>query len=323
MTSPLFTVILVNWNTSGLLVEAVRSALHDGESSGISIEVIVVDNGSTDDSVAAVHAAFPQVVTLENGQNLGFSRAVNRALAIHKGDHVLLLNTDARLETGALSAFLETFERDSRAGIIGANLCNEDGTPQNSAAPFPTLASELLNKSLLKLLFPQRFRTKVPAGETACFEAGSVIGAALAIRKEALSDIGPLDERFFFFFEETDWCWQARRLGWKVVVNPKARVIHGQGKSSEKVLADSRIEFYRSRYRYFRKNKGALQAAVLFAGMLVKLTVETISAALVYVLSFGQSERARRRLGVVATLLAWHLLGCPASWGLEGRFLGR
>ena len=320
MSEPDFSVILVNWNTADLLLDAVGSVFSDAEESGLEVEVVVVDNGSSDDSVDRIRHGYPACAIIENGSNLGFARAVNKGLAIAEGRHVILLNTDARIEKGALRSILGTLDRHPDVGIVGGFLHDPDGSAQNSFAPFPTLTSELLNKSLLRLIWPDRYRRKPDPEETGLIEVDSVIGACLAIRAETLAEIGPLDERFFFFFEETDWCLQAKKHGWRVVVDPKARIEHGQGESSKPVLADTRIEFYRSRYRYFRKNHGVGRTLLLFGGSIVKLTVEVVSAGLVSVVSLGRSKRWRQRLRVVTTLFVWHLLACPRSWGLEGRF---
>jgi GT2 family glycosyltransferase len=328
MTPPRFSIILVNWNTTELVVQAIESVLADSLESGIPVEVIVVDNGS------APPMQFPpkwegQVHVLRNEQNRGFARAVNPALAIHQGEHVMLLNTDAVLLKGTLPAILATFQSAPQIGIIGANLRNEDGSPQNSIAPFPSLLTELGNKALLGLLAPGRHERKVKDEVGDAMECVppvrgggkiSVIGACLAIRGETLAAIGPLDERFFFFYEETDWCYQAHRLGWQVVVAPAALVVHGQGKSSETVLEEVRIEYYRSRYRYFLKNKGKLATILLFEGLILKLMVENLSALVTVFFTLGRKPRPMRRLRVVAMLLAWHLRGCPRGWGLEGRF---
>lgn len=320
MNEPDLSVILVNWNTAELLLSAVGSLFLDAEESGASVQVIVVDNGSSDDSVGRVRSCHPECVAIENDSNLGFARAVNKGLAVAEGRHVILLNTDARVQQGALRSILETLNRSSDVGIAGGLLLNPDGSAQNSFAPFPSLATEIVNKSVLKLIWPDRYRRKPNAEEVDLIDVDSVIGACLVIRGETLAEIGPLDERFFFFFEETDWCYQARKHGWRVVVDPKVRVEHGQGESSKPVLADARIEFYRSRYRYFLKNHGTGHTVLLFAGMLAKLTVEVVSAVCVSLLFFCRSQQWNRRLRVVATLLVWHLLACPKSWGLEGRF---
>lgn len=321
MIPPRFSVILVNWNTAELLLRAIDSVLADASESHLEVEVLVVDNGSSDNSVSQVHEKYPSIQVVENGRNLGFSRAVNKALERHQGEHVILLNTDAAFLPGCLKAFDEAFRHNKEYGILGANLLHEDHSPQNSSAPFPTLSGELLNKSLLRLIFPQKYSRKVTKDAEAFLRVDSVIGACLVIRKETLAAIGPLDERFFFFFEETDWCFQAHRLDWVVGIIPKACVLHGQGLSSKPVLADTRIEFYRSRYRYFLKNKGRTLTLLLFEGLLIKLFVETTTAFFSCLVSLGRSGKARQRFQVVRKLLFWHIRGCPRSWGLEGRFL--
>lgn len=319
MNEPIFSILLVNWNTAELTLKAIQSALDDSAANGISVEIIVVDNGSSDDSLQRIRESQPGVVIIENGSNLGFARAVNKGLAVRTGRHVILLNTDATLRPGALKAILRAFEENPHVGIVGANLLNEDGSPQNSIAPFPTLLTEVVNKALLQFLSPTRHERKVRNTSKEVLDVDSVIGACLAIRGEALTAIGPLDERFFFFFEETDWCFRAHKLGWRVVIAPDAKVVHGQGKSSETVLVDVRIEYYRSRYRYFLKNHGKWRTILLFEFMLLKLAVETVSAVITLGVSMGSSLRARRRLDVVIRLLVWHVRGCPMSWGLEGR----
>ncbi len=319
MNNPIFSILLINWNTARLTLQAIESVHEDSARCGIPVEIIVVDNGSSDDSVSQIRKNQPEAVLIENGCNLGFARAVNKGLAVHKGKHVILLNTDATLCPGALTAILWALDENPRVGIVGANLLNEDGTPQNSIAPFPSLLTEVVNKALLRCLSPTRHVRKVHGTSPNLLDVDSVIGACLAMRGETLTAIGPLDERFFFFFEETDWCYRAHLSGWRVVVAPEARVTHGQGKSSESVLVDVRIEYYRSRYRYFLKNYGKWSTILLFEFMLIKLMVETLSALVTFGVSLGASQKARRRLGVVLRLLAWHVRGCPGSWGLEGR----
>lgn len=320
MSAPDFSVILVNWNTADLALAAVDSVRRDADLSGFEVQIIFVDNGSQDGSPRRVREALPQVKIFENERNLGFARAVNKGLAVSAGKIVLLLNTDARLEPGALGTFKKTFEEHPRIGILGGALLDPDGSPQNCIAPFPTLATELLNKSLLRILQPAKHRRKVDPGSPRLVRADSIIGACFVVRRETLEAIGPLDERFFFFFEETDWCLRAWKSGWEVAVAPGAGIVHGQGESSKPVLVESRIEFYRSRYRYFLKNHGKLKTIILFEGSLVKLAVEFVSAGLMTAASLGKSRRWRERFRVVGVLLAWHIRGCPRNWGLEGCF---
>lgn len=320
MTDIRFSVILVNWNTADMTIRAIESVYEDARDSEFAVEIFVVDNGSHDDSARRIRAALPAVEVLENDRNLGFARAVNRALWKATGEFILLLNTDARLRLGSLQAFLDAFRSDERIGICGGALVGTDGARQNCIAPFPSLATELINKSLLRLL-SSRFQSKIPDGCEEPFEVDSVIGAGLVIRGKTLAALGGLDERFFFFFEETDWCLQCRRQGWKVMAVPGAVIEHGQGESSKPVLVDVRIEFYRSRYRYFQKNLGRLRTLVLFNGLLVKLVVENIGALFGLLAAFGKSEKRRNRFRVVRSILHWHLVGCPLTWGLEGRHL--
>jgi GT2 family glycosyltransferase len=320
-SAPDLSVILVNWNTADLLIRALESLQADALSSGIALELVVSDNGSRDDSVARARSAFPRAKVLENGHNLGFARAVNRGLAVATGRHVLLFNTDARIEPGGLASALDTLAHHPEIGVLGAALMHADGSPQNVLAPFPSLATELVNKSLLRKLHPAKYRQKVGAQETDLVEGDTIVGAFLLIRGEALAKVGPLDERFFFFFEETDWCYRVQQAGFRVAVDPRVRVFHGQGESSRPVLSETRIEYYRSRYRYFQKHFRSFRTVILFEALLLKLNIEVLSALVMNLLSLGRSPRWKNRLRVVAILLAWHIRGCPRSWGLEGKFL--
>jgi len=309
------SVIVVNWNTRDLLRDCLRSV--EEHSGGLGTGVIVVDNGSSDGSPDMVREDFPAVRLVENGQNLGFARAVNRGLDIATGRHFLLLNSDTRVLPGSLESMVAFLDETEAAALCGPQLVNEDGSPQNSIANFPTLATELLNKSLLRLLFPGRFPKKVAEGETP-HEVESVIGAAMMVKREAVEEVGRLDEDYFFFLEETDWCNRFREEGWKVYHLPAVRIVHLQGKSAEKVHIPARIEYFRSRYTYFRKHHGG--AVNLLFRVLVPVRVFVNTAANGILSLFGLLPgRSAGRFRVYSRILGWHLAGCPPSGGLAAK----
>jgi GT2 family glycosyltransferase len=180
-----------------------------------------------------------------------------------------------------------------RCGVAGAQLLDPDGSRQNSIANFPTLATELLNKSLLRLVFPRRFPGKEHHYPEPV-QVESVVGAFFLTRRTVWQQIGGLDERFFFFFEETDFCLRVREQGWEVLHLPSVQVCHEQGKSARQWSAAARIEYWRSRYAYFAKNHPPNMALV----------------------TFGLSERYREKLRLRWAVARWHLSGCPAGMGL-------
>jgi GT2 family glycosyltransferase len=221
------SVIIVNWNTRDLLCQCLDSLTQKLE--GVEMEILVVDNGSRDGSVAAVRKKSPGVRLIENSVNLGFAKANNQALSVSKGRYLLLLNPDAQAKDEAIPKMLFFMETHPEAGVVGAQLLNADESKQNSIANFPSLATELLNKSLLRWFFPEKF----PGKETDYpdpVEVDSVIGACMLVRREAMEQVGLLDEKFFLFLEETDWCYRMKKAGWKIYHIPQAEVLHFQGK---------------------------------------------------------------------------------------------
>jgi GT2 family glycosyltransferase len=307
------SVIIVTRTTRDLTLAAVRSVLEKRD--GLAVEVTVVDNGSTDGTGVALLKSFPGVRCLRSEKNLGFSKAVNQAAQDCSGEFLLLLNSDAVLRSGALVTAVEWMRSHPRCGVVGAQLLNADGSRQNSIANFPTLATELLNKSLLRRMLPHRYPGKEQIFESPV-EVETVIGAFMMIRRELWDLLGGLDERFFFFVEETDFCFQARHAGWSTMHLPQVLVTHGSGQSAKQVLPAARVEYWRSRYAYFAKNHGRLTRLVLRIGVGCRLLVDWIAALFAVVFTLGRNERWRSRLECCSVLVWWHLWGCPAATGL-------
>ena len=214
-------------------------------------EVILVDNGSQDGGRIEVKRAFPSVHIIENEKNLGFAKAVNQGLQKASGRYVLLLNPDTQMKDGAIERLVSFMDAHSDVGVAGAQLLNADGSKQNSIANFPSLATELFNKSLLRWLFPKKFPGK-ERDYPEPVEVDSVIGACMVVRRKAMEQVGLLDEDYFLFLEETDWCYRMKRAGWKIYHVPQAEVYHFQGKSAETAKKRAKVEFYRSRYHFFK-----------------------------------------------------------------------
>jgi GT2 family glycosyltransferase len=307
------SVIIVTRNTCALTRAAVRSVLESQDA--LSKEIIVVDNGSSDETAAMLSREFPAVKCLRLENNLGFARANNFGAGAAKGEFLLLLNSDARLQPDTIAPVVDWMRRHPGCGVAGVQLLNPDGSRQNSISNFPSLATELLNKSLLRRLFPNRFPGKEHSF-TEPLEVESVVGACMFIRSEAWKALGGFDDRYFFFFEETDFCLQARCRGWKVFHLPQARVWHEQGTSVRQLSAAARIEYWRSRYAYFRKNHGRITRAVLVVGLGLRLIAGWLANLLAVLLSLGTRAGLRDKCRAQTALLKWHLQGCPAAMGL-------
>lgn len=299
--------IIVNYNARELLFSCIKSIYETVTK--ISFEVILVDNGSSDGSLEMVQDKFPDVTPVRNNENRGFASANNQALDLMRGRYALLLNTDTVLTANAVPELLSFMESHPEAAIACGQLLNADGTRQNSIAGFPDVLSLLLNTPVLEYLFPRqypskRYDIKVPV------EIDSGIGACLIVRKQAIEKVGKLDERYFFFFEETDWAFQMRKAGWKIYHVPTAFIYHLQGKTIGDGF-NSRREFYRSRYRYFRKWHGRFRSALISVIIFVRLVINWISMTIVNIISLGVSRSARRKWSVYSRLILWHLQGCP------------
>jgi len=308
------SIIIVNWNTRDYLLGCLRSVFLSENSP--SREVIVIDNGSQDGSGTEVKRLFPEIHLIANEENLGFAKATNQGLILASGRYLLLLNPDTEVKQGAIDRLVYFMDHHPDAGIVGCQLLNPDGSKQNSIANFPTLATELLNKSVLRWLFPKKFPGK-ERNYTEPIEVDSVIGACMMTRREALKQVGPLDEEYFLFFEETDWCFRMRKGGWKVFHQPQAEVVHFQGRGTEPKKKEAKVEYYRSRYQFFKKNRGEFRSFLLLIGLILKLGVELLSMGMGCLATLFLIKRWRKRLSVYAHLMAWHLRFCPRGMGLK------
>jgi GT2 family glycosyltransferase len=215
------SVVIPTYNTAEMTLVCCASVL---EALPGDAEVIVVDDGSTDDSARRIREAFPSIVVLRQDVNRGYSVAVNAGVAASRGDLVLLLNSDTRVMAGALDAFLDAFA-DEKLGVAGAQLINADGSSQWSAGPVPTMLWIVVAVSgIAPLLRPFRKRKASVAGEV-----GWVSGAAMAIRRRVWNEVGPLREDFRFYAQDLDLCVRARRAGWTIRLLPNARIEHRHG----------------------------------------------------------------------------------------------
>ncbi|HHY54672.1 MAG TPA: glycosyltransferase family 2 protein [Chloroflexi bacterium] len=268
--APLLSVVIVNWNTQALLADCIDAVAH--EATSLDYDIWVVDNGSTDDSVAMLRRDFPHVHLIESKVNLGFAGANNLAMQHSAGRYLLLLNTDAIVRPGAIRALLEVAETSPRAGIVGAHLLNPDGTFQASHTRFPTLWQEFLILSTLgRRLYGDWYPSHAAEEAKGPQRVDYVEGACLLVRRAALEQVGGLDEGYFMYTEEVDWCRRMAAHGWEVWYAPAARVVHIGGASSVNRKTSREADLYRSRVRYFRTYHGGLQASLL-KGMIVCFT---------------------------------------------------
>ncbi|HOX25298.1 MAG TPA: glycosyltransferase family 2 protein [Candidatus Krumholzibacteria bacterium] len=263
MTFPDLSIVIVSWNTRDLLRDCLASL--PAATAGLALEVIVVDNASGDGSAAMVRAEFPSVALIEAGGNLGFARANNLALPVTRGRAILLLNPDTVCPPGSLAALVAAADRRPGAAGFGPLLVDRDGDPTVSCGQFPSSRLHLL-RPLAGLPLGRRWQRWLRFADTPRRgepdrEVDYVAGACLLIPRPALARVGPLDERFFLYFEETDWCFRAWRAGLPVVLCNGIEVIHLEGRAAELVSRFSSTQFQHS-YRLFLAKHAGRRAIV-------------------------------------------------------------
>ncbi len=309
------SIILLNWNTRDLMRDCLESLFKTTK--GDNYEVIVVDNGSTDGSIGMVRRDFPGVELITHDRNYGFSRGYNLVLKDIKTPFVLLLNTDTILLDGVIEGMLKFLKSHPDVGIVAPQYLNADGSKQTSFSNFPTLFTELLNRSLLQFLFPWWYPSKRQDYEDPR-EVEAVKAAAPMLRQEAFRQVGFFDEDYFIFLEETDLCFRLRRAGWRCFHLPQLKMYHlGGGGTKKKVMAETTIEYYRSLYRFFKKNRGTMEYWLLRLLKPLKALVNLSLWGLGLIFTLSLHERTRAKFFTYLRVLGWHLMGCPEGWGLK------
>lgn len=252
-------VIIVSWNAKADL-RACLASLADSSTDMSRVEIVVVDNASSDGSADMVRNEYPHVHLRETGANLGFSGGNNVALADNRCDYVFLLNSDAMLPKGGLDTLLEWADVTPDAGLIGPKVINPDGTLQFSCRRWPTPQAGLFRNVYLGKLFPQN----QPAADYLMrdFDHASPLdvdwlsGCAMLMRRACLEQVGPLDDKTFFMYcEDMDWSLRVHEAGWRVVYAPVIDVIHKIGGSSDQVAERMIIEHSRAMVRFWKKHK--------------------------------------------------------------------
>ena len=259
------SVIIVNWNTRQLLLECLESLETCGTDS--RPEIIVVDNGSEDGSVEAVKERFPGVHVIENGTNLGFAKANNIGIVQASGRYLCLINSDVKVRTGCIDALARYMDANRGIGMVGPRILNPDLSVQDSCRRFPSLWTNLVVSSGLDKLFPE---SRVFYGEHMFFfshervlDTDYIAGCFMLVRRETIDQVGLMDERFFIYQEEVDWCKRIWEGGWKVTFFPGAEAIHHHGASSSRDPLRFELARQRSVLMYWEKFHGLLERGML------------------------------------------------------------
>ncbi len=305
------SVIIVNWNTRELLRDCLASVY--AETRGIGLEVIVVDNASSDGSAVMVEAEFPQVRLIRNPDNRGFAAANNQGIAIATGRYVLLLNSDTRVLDRAISRSVEFADAHPEAGVVGCRTLLPDGTVQQNCYQFPSLLNLGLSLSRLPMLFPRnrffgRARMTWWAYDTV-MPVDVVAGCFMLVRREALDQVGPMAEEYFMYSEDTDWCWRFHRAGWKVLYTPEPTITHYWKGSSSQCAADMHILQRRSVLMFLEKKSGKLARALANLMFCVSSLLKLPVLMMCRIGAGPRAQAARRQWALTVTALRFHLTG--------------
>ena len=255
---PDLSIVVLNYNTHDHL-RLCLAALAAAGSSAVSSEVFVVDNASSDGSADMVAAEFPWVRLIRSPRNGGYAYGNNQAVRVASGDAILLLNPDTLLPPGSLEAMLNALSRHPEAGIVGPKLLRPDGSMHLACRrSFPTPSVAFYRLTGLSRLFPRSRRfgrynlTFVDADQA--IEVDSVCGACMLVRREVIERIGLLDERFFMYGEDLDWCLRTREAGWTVRYEPAVVVQHQHGAASRQRAFRTNFYFFRAMDLFYRKH---------------------------------------------------------------------
>ncbi len=296
--------MFTNWNTKDLMRDCISSVRE--HTLGVSYEIIVVDDGSTDGSVEMLRNEFPEVIVVENGANIGVAKSYNRGVAVTRGRYIQMLNTDMLFFQNSIKTLLDFLENHPEAAACGGRLRNRDMSAQISIGSFPSFSEALVGVLFLKEVFPGSALPSrgivVPEQVQTPFEVEYLSGADMLIRKSVVDEIGFFDERFTSYCEETDFCYRVRhQTPLKLFFVPQAEIIHFGGASFKNVREYQIKLMYSSYDKFFKKHH---TAAYSMATRVLYAVQYAIRASVRVVLYLAKGGEEKKKLVVEAF---WHV----------------
>jgi hypothetical protein len=302
---PEFSVVIVSWNTKQHLLNCISSLANQ---SGIK-EVIVVDNGSTDGSPEAVEKQFPQVKLIRNKENLGFAKANNIGMRASTGRYLCLINSDVIVQNGCIEKLAEFMDANPSVGISGPKILNPDGSLRVSCRHFPSIWNNLCQVLGFNKLFPKSVFFSEPFmkywAHDEMRKVDALSGCFWMVRRKALDEVGLLDEDFFFYGEDVDWCRRFHKAGWDVVFYPQAEIIHFGGASSKNAPIRFYLEMQKADLQYWRKHHGRLGQAAYWMIILLRQLVRLPVYILMYILQSDARSDAIFKLKRALICIGW------------------
>jgi len=331
------TISIVSYNTKDLLRNCLNSIYKNIK--GIKFEVIVVDNGSKDDSIKMLKREFPQVKLIINKNNLGFAKANNQAIKESKGKYILLLNSDTVILSDAINKMVNFIKIHPEAGAVGCTKLNPDLSPQPSVTILPNMWIVFLRFFRLKRFFPscsqRRFLIKFFGsflGKTItsylswysenklekAIPVDFITGACFLIRRETIDEVGLLDENFFMYLEDADWCFRIRQRGWKMYICPEAKIIHYGGENFRSNVDAFSLDYCRSRYYYFDKHYGEKYTFLIRLIISFALILKEINLLFLYLFSRKNVRKIlRKRFNLYLEIIKFNF----SIKGKEGKYV--
>jgi len=300
------SVVILSWNDKKYLDECLESLAHSTKSR--TMEIIVVDNASTDGSQEMVETKHPRVQLIRNQENVGFPRGNNMGMRASQGKYLFVLNSDIKLYEGCLDALVDYLEQHPDIGMIGPKILNRDLTHQSSCRTFPTLWNNFCSASGLSKVFAG---SKFFSGEHMFYFKGDriidvdvLVGCFWGVRREAMDKFGMLDEGFFIYAEDVDWCKRCWQAGWRVVFFPGAQAIHYGGSSTtKKDPVRFALTQQRSILRYWKKHHGALGRLSMSGVIFCNLAIRWSAAMLKYLVKPANRQDNGVRMRVSSACL--------------------
>jgi len=276
--TPELSIIIVSYNVRIFLQKCIESIVNAKIKN--SFEIIVIDNKSTDETSSIILADFPEIIWIQNEQNIGFAAANNQGIRISQGQFILLLNPDTEVMPGAIEALIDVMINNPTIGACGSKLINPDGSLQRSCYPFPNLGNEFIRLHHLESIFPQMRYPMEHWNKHQLYPVDNIQGASLLLRKEALQFVGHLDESFFVYTEEVDLNYRLKKAGWENVYVPASVVVHYGAQSTKQNKTDMFLELYKTKIQFFRKHYGEVRTIIykfiLFETSLMRLFLGNI-----------------------------------------------
>ena len=277
------SIIIVSYNNKKLLKHTIDSIYRTQQN--INFEIVVVDNNSTDGSVDLIKQKYKQVKLIENNNNLGFSKANNKGINQSKGKYILLLNSDTVVTNNCFEKCVKYMDEHPGIGALGCKVVLPDGKLDPACKrSFPTPEVSFYRMMGLSKLFPKSRRfgkyNLTYLDENEIHDVDCLVGAFMMVRREVIDEVGLLDENFFMYGEDIDWCYRIKKAGWKIVYYPEAQIIHYKGGSSDKKNPKLIYEFYRSMYLFYNKHYKAkysfITTLLVYAGIGIILTLKLL-----------------------------------------------